>query len=92
MHAALKSPSGASSARSREHDAEGVRRCGRDGRIGQAPGSATTSGPRAYSLFSVGLLGVGLACLIVAATTGKAWLLAVAVGVSLLAAALATCA
>jgi len=42
-------------------------------------------------MLSTGLVALGVACLIVAAVTGEAWMLAVAAGVALLAAALATC-
>jgi len=47
--------------------------------------------PSAYRMLSMGLVALGVACLIVAAVTGEAWMLAVAAGVALLAAALATC-
>lgn len=49
------------------------------------------AGHSAYCMFSVALVALGCACLIAAAVTGAAWLLAVAVGVAILAAALATC-
>ena len=47
--------------------------------------------PNAYCWFSFALVTVGCACLILAAATGAAWLLAIAVGAALLAAAVGTC-
>ena len=48
--------------------------------------------PNAYCWFSFALVSVACACLIVAAALGQVALLAIAVGLALLAAALATCA
>ena len=48
--------------------------------------------PSAYCWASLALVALACACLIFAAATGEPWLLAVAVGVAVLAAAMATCA
>jgi hypothetical protein len=48
--------------------------------------------PSAYCWLSFGLVVLASACLVAAAASGEAWLLAIAVGLALLAAALGSCA
>jgi hypothetical protein len=48
--------------------------------------------PNAYCWFSLALVALACASLIVVAVLGEAWLLVIAVGLALLAAALASCA
>ena len=94
-------------ARRPDHDAGRVRRYVRSRRAGEVLASATmapayradraeelerSARPSAYCWASLALVALACACLIFAAVTGEAWLLAIAVGVALLAAAVATCA
>ena len=94
-------------ARRPHHDAGRIRRYVRSRRAGEVVASATMAPayrvdraeelerptrPSVYCWFSLGLVALACACLIFAAATGEPWLLAIAVGVALLAAAVGTCA
>ena len=94
-------------ARRPDHDAGRIRRYVRSRRAGEVLASATmaptyradraeelerSARPNAYCWVSLGLVALACVCLIVAAVSGEAWLLAIAVGLALLAAALASCA
>lgn len=96
----------AETARRPEQDPAPVRRYTYSGRVGEALASATMAPvyragraedfdpptrPSAYSWASVALVGLACACLIFVAATGAVWLLAIAVGVALSAAAVAAC-
>src|SRR5688500_12859515 len=60
-------------------------------RAERAEGLERPTRSSAYWWFSLAMVALACACLTFAAATGEPWLLAVAVGVSLLAVALATC-
>jgi len=90
-----------------DHDAGRIRRYAHSRRAGEVLASSTMAPayranraeelersprPSAYGWASLALVALACACLIFAAATGEPWLLAIAVGVALLAAAVATCA
>lgn len=61
-------------------------------RAGRAEELEQSARRNAYRWFSLALVALACACLIAAAVLGEAWLLVIAVGLALLAAALSSCA